>query len=321
MTNPTQLIEQLVAALNNAEDAISNCQTLLGSLRLKGFAETCMEANNIAQSLIAPALTAARAHLEQPTEARAAMGALGRGVVWRCFHCDEAFTDSEKAAEHFGTSLFQKPACQIDITEYRKMEETHRRHCEEDTDLHREIYKTHGDGVMAAKRAEESGYARGLADAKKHPEELGLMLATAPQATEPAPSTAGERSKATRLTDEQKEWITDNPNTNDLVEFIEDFAYRAALLQSTALSVGEPLTADMFWNHDDAEQLYSSIEEFLNDEICNGAPLEVGHTRTIQRAVRLSNLEIRITSIDEESCDAEYEVVQAAHGITQGGKV
>jgi len=54
-----------------------------------------------------------------------------------------------------------------------------------------------------------------------------------------APSTAGERAKAARLTDEQKEWVTDNPNTNDLVEFIEDFAYRAALLQSIVLPAKE----------------------------------------------------------------------------------
>ena len=105
---------------------------------------------------------------------------------WRCFHCDETFTDPTAAREHFGTSIYHQPACQIDIAEYRKMEETHRRHCEEDTDLHREIYKTHGDGVMAAKRAEEAGYARGLADAKKHPEELGLMVAAPVQPVQPA---------------------------------------------------------------------------------------------------------------------------------------
>ena len=72
-----------------------------------------------------------------------------------------------------------------------------------------------------------------------------------------------------------------------------------------------PAEPDMFWNHDDADKLYSSISEFLNDEICNGTELAVGDIRTIQRAVRLPNIDIRITSVDEDECDAEYEIVEA----------
>lgn len=68
---------------------------------------------------------------------------------------------------------------------------------------------------------------------------------------------------------------------------------------------------DMFWNHDDADKLYSSISEFLNDEICNGTELAVGDIRTVQRAVRLPNIDIRITSVDENECDADYEIVEA----------
>lgn len=79
----------------------------------------------------------------------------------------------------------------------------------------------------------------------------------------------------------------------------------------------KPLTdADMFWNHDDAEQLYGSIDEFLNDEICNGS-LEVGDVRTVQQAKHLPNVQIKITSIDSESCDAEYEVIEAHHNIKE----
>lgn len=73
-----------------------------------------------------------------------------------------------------------------------------------------------------------------------------------------------------------------------------------------------PIEADMFWNHDDAEKLYFSIDEFLNDEICDGTPLEVGDTRTIQCALRLPNIEIRITAVHDEECEADYEVVAAA---------
>jgi hypothetical protein len=69
--------------------------------------------------------------------------------------------------------------------------------------------------------------------------------------------------------------------------------------------------ADMFWNHDDADNLYSSISEFLNDEMCNGTPLEVGDIRTVQRAVRLPNIDIRITSVNDDECDADYEIVEA----------
>jgi len=67
---------------------------------------------------------------------------------------------------------------------------------------------------------------------------------------------------------------------------------------------------DMFWNHDDADKLYSSISEFLNDEICNGTELAVGDIRTVQRALRLPNIDIRITSVDEDECDADYEIVE-----------
>lgn len=107
--------------------------------------------------------------------------------TWRCFHCDEVFTTPEAAIEHFGRTERQSPACQIDIAEYRRMEENHRRNCEEDTDLHRQIYNIQGDHAQALLREEERGYARGLKDAKKHPEELGLQaIPTEGAAVEPS---------------------------------------------------------------------------------------------------------------------------------------
>jgi hypothetical protein len=69
--------------------------------------------------------------------------------------------------------------------------------------------------------------------------------------------------------------------------------------------------ADMFWNNDDAERQYSSIEEFINDEICNGS-LEVGCVLTMQRGKSLPNLTIKITSIDENECEGEYQIIDAA---------
>lgn len=68
---------------------------------------------------------------------------------------------------------------------------------------------------------------------------------------------------------------------------------------------------DMFWNHDDADKLYSSISEFLNDEMCSGTELAIGDIRTVQRAVRLPNIDIRITSVNDDECDADYKIVEA----------
>ena len=82
----------------------------------------------------------------------------------------------------------------------------------------------------------------------------------------------------------------------------------------TRLAEVEKDAADMFWNNDDAEQPYGSIDEFLNDEICNGLPVEVGAIYTIQRAVALPKIQIRVTSVDDNECEAEYEVIDAAMG-------
>jgi hypothetical protein len=85
---------------------------------------------------------------------------------WRCFHCDEVFTDAASAQEHFGRSQISEPACTIDAAKYREMEETVRRHCEEDTDLHRTIYAMESRHQTELRCEEEKGYARGLADAQ-----------------------------------------------------------------------------------------------------------------------------------------------------------
>jgi hypothetical protein len=33
---------------------------------------------------------------------------------WRCFHCDEVFTDPESAADHFGLNATAPTACVMD---------------------------------------------------------------------------------------------------------------------------------------------------------------------------------------------------------------
>ncbi|HEM8998852.1 TPA: hypothetical protein U2T46_000887 [Burkholderia cenocepacia] len=90
--------------------------------------------------------------------------------IWRCFHCDEVFTDQESAALHFGTSERQSPACSIDVTEYRAMERRMHAYNEEDTDLHRTIHRLQAQHQTELRREEEKGYARGLADGSAQPE-------------------------------------------------------------------------------------------------------------------------------------------------------
>lgn len=56
---------------------------------------------------------------------------------WRCFHCDEVFTDRQAAVDHFGISENDKPGCVVALTETqkaivedRRMWRTHAQHCE-----------------------------------------------------------------------------------------------------------------------------------------------------------------------------------------------
>ena len=97
---------------------------------------------------------------------QAALLSANKPQEWRCFHCDEAFTDAESAALHFGKSEYQNPICSVDTAEYRAMEERVRRCNEEDSDLHREIHGLHAQHHIELQREEEKGYARGLRDQK-----------------------------------------------------------------------------------------------------------------------------------------------------------
>lgn len=110
---------------------------------------------------------------------------------WRCFHCDEVFTDKFEAEIHFGRSEHFAPMCLVDAIKYREMEERVRRHNEEDSELHREIHRLESKHHAELQREEEAGYAKGLRDAfEGAPESLTLpptrLLAwsTGPHATE-----------------------------------------------------------------------------------------------------------------------------------------
>lgn len=84
---------------------------------------------------------------------------------WTCFHCDAHFTDAVSASIHFGTHEIQRPACLIDAAEYRSMEERVRECANEDSELHRQLRRQASNHKLELQRAEERGYAKGLADA------------------------------------------------------------------------------------------------------------------------------------------------------------
>jgi hypothetical protein len=90
---------------------------------------------------------------------------------WRCFFCDEVFTDEKAAANHFGDTICSEPLCKlaqvdggiakvvadlaIELDRYRR----------EDNESFREFYRLGADHSVALRNEEQKGYDRGLADA------------------------------------------------------------------------------------------------------------------------------------------------------------
>lgn len=93
-------------------------------------------------------------------------------MTWRCFHCDETFTKRSEAAAHFGYEQTATPACRIApdlrglIAHMRWQEGELSRYRADDSLAHREFYRIGAEHNQALQRAEEQGYARGLADAE-----------------------------------------------------------------------------------------------------------------------------------------------------------
>lgn len=91
---------------------------------------------------------------------------------WRCFHCDEVFTDRAAAADHFGSDPMASPACQISaeqrglLNALRNAEDEIARYRGEDSDKDRAMAAMAADHAQALVRAEEAGYAKGLRDAQ-----------------------------------------------------------------------------------------------------------------------------------------------------------
>lgn len=110
---------------------------------------------------------------------------------WRCFHCDQVFTQRREAALHFGADEEAKPACMIKAGGEHGLLDALRKAESELADAWHIIHTESGEAAKAYYNqtsrhtqqlvaAEQMGYDRGLADAQAHPEELGLRRAGEP---------------------------------------------------------------------------------------------------------------------------------------------
>lgn len=93
---------------------------------------------------------------------------------WTCFHCHESFRTVETARLHFGVDCMAAPACQIKasegglVAEIRRLEHELARYRVQDSDAAREFYAMQASHAVALRRVEEEGFARGVADMRKH---------------------------------------------------------------------------------------------------------------------------------------------------------
>jgi hypothetical protein len=100
---------------------------------------------------------------------RSGADAMSACKSWRCFHCDEVFTDWGAARNHFGyTPDDGAPACRVEgglASQLYHLRLALAAYRSEDTDLHRKQRAMEAEHAVALRRAEEQGYAAGLRDA------------------------------------------------------------------------------------------------------------------------------------------------------------
>lgn len=118
---------------------------------------------------------------------------------WLCFHCGFETDDHAEAQSHFGDDSDDPALCvfweSLDDAEraheYQQMVLELNATREEVFSLNAAIEAESAEGMRMfrelesrmhqdIRRAEEDGYARGLADAKRHPQELGLQHIDSP---------------------------------------------------------------------------------------------------------------------------------------------
>jgi hypothetical protein len=135
--------------------------------------------------------------------------------AWRCFHCDEVFTDKRCARDHFGSDETSEPACRIKagaersmLTALRRSEddcnEMMSRLQSESTDAAKAYYAQTARHQAQLRAAEELGFERGIAAHGEHCQPL------------PEPPRAGGGGEVTgRLTEAQRrmlERLSDGPS-------------------------------------------------------------------------------------------------------------
>lgn len=111
--------------------------------------------------------------MSEPTQASAG-DVRAVPAEWRCFHCDEVFTDEAEARLHFGDSCVQEPICGVTAERYREVERQLEEYRSESDATSKTFYSLGAEHYRKERDAEQAGYDRGLADAKAHPGELGL---------------------------------------------------------------------------------------------------------------------------------------------------
>jgi hypothetical protein len=96
-------------------------------------------------------------------------------ILWRCFHCGEAFTARQRAlaAQHFGADESATPVCLMRgpgehslLSALRAAEEELARWRAETMPILNAMAAMQADHACALRREEEGGYARGVADAR-----------------------------------------------------------------------------------------------------------------------------------------------------------
>ncbi|UVC14756.1 hypothetical protein [Mesorhizobium onobrychidis] len=99
---------------------------------------------------------------------------------WRCFHCDEVFTNERCARNHFGRDEMCEPACQIQMGAERSLLSALRRAEDDCNEMMQRMETETTDGAKAyyaqtsrhqqqLRTIEELGYERGLRDAALAP--------------------------------------------------------------------------------------------------------------------------------------------------------
>jgi hypothetical protein len=112
------------------------------------------------------------------------MSDIGDNKSWRCFHCDEVFTDIDLARGHFSPPYpFNQPTCQTPdlintimkvITEQK---DQLARYIAEDSDCVRQAYSVGLQAARDIQAANDKGFADGVMEARREmAKELRISL-------------------------------------------------------------------------------------------------------------------------------------------------